>query len=75
MKQKKQKKVLFICSVGGHLTQMLQLKSLFDKYDYLLVTEKTDVTIELKEKYNLRFFRYCNAQNFFKYFAYLDCRK
>lgn len=68
MKQKKQKKVLFICSVGGHLTQMLQLKSLFDKYDYLLVTEKTDVTIELKEKYNLLFFRYCNAQNFFKYF-------
>ena len=31
-KQKKQKKVLFICSVGGHLTQMLQLKSLFEKY-------------------------------------------
>ena len=67
-KKKKQKKVLFICSVGGHLTQMLQLKSLFEKYNYLFVTEKTEVTIGLKEKYNMKFFKYCNGQNFIKYF-------
>lgn len=65
---KKNKKVLFICSVGGHLTQMLQLKDMFDNYDYLLVTEKTDVTVSLKEKYNVKFFKYCNGSNFIKYF-------
>ena len=33
--------VMFISSTGGHLSEMLQLKSLFDKYDYHIVTEKT----------------------------------
>ena len=68
MKKNRQKKVLFICSVGGHLTQMLQLKDMFDNYNYLLVTEKTDVTVNLKDKYNVKFFRYCNGSNFIKYF-------
>ena len=57
----KKKKVLFICSVGGHLTQMLQLKRIFDDYNYLLVTEKTDVTKDLSNKYNVKFFKYCCA--------------
>jgi len=45
------KKVLFISSTGGHLSEMLQLKSLFKKYDYHIVTEKTKSTIGLKDKY------------------------
>lgn len=64
----KKKKVLFVSSIGGHLTQMLELKSLFDDYNYLLVTEKTDVTKNLKDKYKVTFFKYCNKQNFIKYF-------
>ena len=38
------KKVMFISSTGGHLTQLLQLKELFKEYEYVLITEKTDVT-------------------------------
>ena len=45
------KKVLFISSTGGHLTELLELKPLFKKYEYELITEKTDSTLSLKDKY------------------------
>ena len=38
---KKQKKVLFISSTGGHLSEMLRLSPMFEKYDYHIITEKT----------------------------------
>ena len=47
----KKKKVMFICSVGGHLTQMLQMKKIFNEYDYVLITEKTDFTYSFKKIY------------------------
>ena len=45
------KKVMFIASMGGHLTELLQMKKLFKYYDYMLVTEKHKSTINLKEDY------------------------
>lgn len=45
------KKVLFIASTGGHLSELMELKPLFEKYDYHIITEKTDTTIKLKDKY------------------------
>ena len=45
------KKVLFISSTGGHLSEMLQLAPLFDKYDYHIITEKDKANESLKEKY------------------------
>ncbi len=45
------KRVLFISSTGGHLDELLQLKSMFDKYDYYLITEKTKSNMSLKEKF------------------------
>ena len=45
------KKVLFISSTGGHLSEMMMLEPLFEKYDYHIITEKTKSTISLKEKY------------------------
>lgn len=45
------KKVLFISSTGGHLEELTQLKKMFDKYDYYIVTEKTKSNISLKNKY------------------------
>ena len=52
------KRVMFISSVGGHLTQLLELKSIFDNYEYVLVTEKTDVTKSVKDKYNMAYLTY-----------------
>ena len=46
------KKVLFIASTGGHLTELLILKDMFNKYDYHIVTEKTKDNLILKNKYN-----------------------
>ena len=43
------KKVMFISSEGGHLSELQQLD--FEKYDYQIVTEKTRTTQALKEKY------------------------
>ena len=63
-----QKKVLFISSTGGHLSELLQLKSLFNIYSYLLVTEKDKSTISLKDKYNIKYLVYGTRKNLFTYF-------
>lgn len=47
----KKKKVLFIASTGGHLNELMQLKPIFDNYNYHLITEKTKSNISLKEKF------------------------
>ena len=62
------KKVLFISSTGGHLNELLQLKSFFYNYDYLLVTEKDKSTISLKDKYNVKYLVYGTRKNLFSYF-------
>ena len=50
------KKVMFISSTGGHLEELLQLKPLFEKYDYYIVTEKDKSNISLKEQYGEKLF-------------------
>ena len=45
------KKILFISSTGGHLTELLELRRLFKKYDYHIMTEKTKSNASLKEEY------------------------
>ena len=45
------KKVLFISSTGGHLEELMQLKSMFFDYDYHIITEKTKSNLSLKKKY------------------------
>ena len=45
------KRVLFVSSGGGHLTELLKLDSCFKKYDYHLITEKNKATTFLKDKY------------------------
>lgn len=45
------KKVMFISSMGGHLNELMMLNSLFKKYDYHIVTEKTKATTYLKNDY------------------------
>ena len=48
------KKILFISSTGGHFQEMLQLKELFNKYDFHIITEKTKSNMYLQDKYPKR---------------------
>ncbi|MFZ7119652.1 MAG: PssD/Cps14F family polysaccharide biosynthesis glycosyltransferase [Eubacteriaceae bacterium] len=57
------KKVVFISSVGGHLTQLLQLKPLFQEYEYKVITEKNKITLPLKDEYPMSFLVY-GARNY-----------
>jgi beta-1,4-N-acetylglucosaminyltransferase len=53
----KKKKIILICSDGGHLAQIMELEPMFLKYDYLLITEETEATKSLKKKYNILFLK------------------
>lgn len=66
------KKVLFISSTGGHLEELTQLKDMFKKYDYYIVTEKTKSNLKLKEKYPQRvsFLVYGSYTTFLKKITY-----
>ncbi|SIS82421.1 PssD/Cps14F family polysaccharide biosynthesis glycosyltransferase [Salimicrobium salexigens] len=54
----KDKKLLLISSIGGHLTQLLQLDPLFSQYDYHIVTEKSAITKQMKKKHPVSFLVY-----------------
>ena len=45
------KRVLFISSTGGHLSELMKLNELFSKYSYYIVTEKTKSNMYLKDDY------------------------
>lgn len=63
------KKVLFISSTGGHLSELMQLEPLFEKYDYHIITEKDKVNESLKEKYGekIYFLPYGTRAKLFSY--------
>ena len=65
----KNKKILFISSSGGHLSELMQLKKMFTKYEYHIVTEKNDSTKNLKNEYKERisYLVYGTKKNPFKY--------
>ena len=48
------KRVLFISSTGGHLNELMQLKPLFSKYNYHIITEKDKANKSLKLEYKNR---------------------
>lgn len=62
------KKVMFISSVGGHLTELLKLSRHFEKYNYILVTEKNKISLKLKSKYKMEYLVYGSRYYPFKYF-------
>lgn len=45
------KKVLFIFLNRRTLVEMMQLKDMFDNYDYHIITEKTKSNLKMKETY------------------------
>ena len=69
------KKVMFISSTGGHLSELLQLKPMFEKCEYTIVTEKTKSNQNLVDQYpgHVYYLAYGTKQHLFKYlfiFAY-----
>lgn len=63
----KLKKVIFVSSSGGHFSELLCLEKLFDEYEYLLITEETDITKEFQDKYNMEFLKYGSRHYIFRY--------
>lgn len=61
------KKVMFVSSTGGHLTELLRLEPLFKEYDSLLVTEYTDTTKDMEDSYNIEYLKYGSRFYPFKY--------
>lgn len=49
MKEKAEKKIIYISSMGGHLKELLALKKSMKKFKSYIITEKTEATSFLKE--------------------------
>lgn len=63
------KRVLFISSCGGHLKELLQLKSIFNNYDYRIMTEKNSTTKFLQNTYpkKVNYLLYATKHEFYIY--------
>ncbi len=62
------KKVLFISSTGGHLSELMKLEPLFEKYDYSIITEKDFSTEKLKDRYRVYYVPYSTRSRIIRYF-------
>lgn len=64
------KKVLFISSTGGHLSELMRLEPLFKDYEYTIITEKGATTEYLQDEYNGRVYYvpYSTRSKIFSYF-------
>ncbi len=71
--------IIFVSSTGGHLSEMLELKDMFNKYDYHIITEKTKSNTPLIDKYPDRvdFLLYGTKHNLLSYpfIALFNCFK
>ena len=49
MKEKEEKRIIYISSMGGHLKELLALKKSMKQFKSYIITEKTDATSFLKD--------------------------
>lgn len=63
------KRVIFVASTGGHLNELLQLKELFQYYDYQIITEGGPSTKHLKDKYlnHVHYLLFGSKEHLFSY--------
>lgn len=47
--------IIFSCSAGGHLSEILNLKKLFETHSYVILTEKTPIAKSLSTTMNMKF--------------------
>jgi UDP-N-acetylglucosamine:LPS N-acetylglucosamine transferase len=69
----KKKKVLFVCSSGGHYAEMIKLKDPFEEYDCRLLTVSTNKnTNDMPMKYSKIYFT--KSHVFINYFlGFIQC--
>lgn len=69
MREVVMKKVVFISSTGGHLSELLQLKDLFAEFKSTLITEKTKSNKDLKNQLAIPvyYLSYGTKQHLFSY--------
>lgn len=48
-------KVCIVCSAGGHLTEILQIKESFEKFSHFFITFKREDTVEFGKNENIYF--------------------
>ncbi len=60
-------KIMFISSMGGHLSELLQLDKLILKNNSYVVTEKSNSTLFLKEKYKNVFYLISGSKDYQKF--------
>lgn len=78
-------KICLTCSLGGHLTEIMQLKAFYSQYDYYYVTEQNEISAELATREKVFFVDLINRQklnfpvlfikNFYLSFKYLRREK
>ena len=61
------KKVLFISSTGGHFNELMQLKPMFEKYDYHIITDKTNKDLVQQYEKKIYFLPYGTRSKIFSY--------
>lgn len=68
MKEKEEKRIIYISSMGGHLKELLALKKSMKQFKSYIITEKTDATSFLKD---LEKGKNKESENFFEKVYYL----
>lgn len=78
-------KICLACSLGGHLTEMMQLKSFYSQYKYYYVTEKNEISADVATYESVYFVDLINrrmlffpllfVKNFYLSFKYLRQEK
>ena len=46
-----EEKAWLVASTGGHLTELMQLRKIFDDYNYQIITERTKSNLKLRDKF------------------------
>lgn len=55
-------KICLACSLGGHLTEIMQLKPLYEKYDHFFITEENEISKNLAETEKILFLKLINRR-------------
>jgi len=55
-------KICLACSLGGHLTEIMQLKPLYSKYEHFFITEENAISRNLAETEKTLFLKQINRR-------------